>query len=174
MKTLNFLFSAILIAVLGISSSVQAQTMNMKTASSKTESLQVSGNCEMCKTRIEKAVKEEGATAADWDQKTKLLTLTFDPSKSNIDKFAKKVASVGHDTEKYKADDKVYKALPECCKYDRTTMKMQADYNCPMHSDVHSNKPGKCPKCGMALVKKDTATPKSGMNMHDMDAMHQN
>jgi hypothetical protein len=27
-------------------------------------------------------------------------------------------------------------------------------YTCPMHTDVVSYKPGKCPKCGMTLVKK--------------------
>ncbi|MEO5891022.1 MAG: heavy metal-binding domain-containing protein [Ferruginibacter sp.] len=26
-------------------------------------------------------------------------------------------------------------------------------YVCPMHADITSNKPGKCSKCGMALVK---------------------
>ena len=26
-------------------------------------------------------------------------------------------------------------------------------YTCTMHNEVMSNKPGKCPKCGMALVK---------------------
>jgi len=29
-----------------------------------------------------------------------------------------------------------------------------AMYTCPMHPDVTSDKPGKCPKCGMALVAK--------------------
>ena len=33
-----------------------------------------------------------------------------------------------------------------------TTQK--AVYVCPMDSDVVSDKPGKCPKCGMDLVKK--------------------
>lgn len=28
-------------------------------------------------------------------------------------------------------------------------------YLCPMHPEATSDKPGKCPKCGMALVKKD-------------------
>jgi hypothetical protein len=27
-------------------------------------------------------------------------------------------------------------------------------YTCPMHPDVMTDKPGKCPKCGMTLVKK--------------------
>jgi RND family efflux transporter MFP subunit len=32
-----------------------------------------------------------------------------------------------------------------------------ADYSCPMHPEVTSTKPGKCPKCGMDLVKKEAA-----------------
>ena len=27
-------------------------------------------------------------------------------------------------------------------------------YTCSMHPEIHSLKPGKCPKCGMELVKK--------------------
>lgn len=29
-------------------------------------------------------------------------------------------------------------------------------YTCPMHSDVHAAGPGKCPRCGMALVLEGT------------------
>ena len=32
----------------------------------------------------------------------------------------------------------------------------QGLYTCPMHPEVVSDKPGHCPKCGMALVKKET------------------
>jgi hypothetical protein len=30
-----------------------------------------------------------------------------------------------------------------------------ATYTCPMHLDVVSDRPGKCPRCGMALVERD-------------------
>ena len=29
-----------------------------------------------------------------------------------------------------------------------------AVYTCPMHPEIQEAKPGKCPKCGMELVKK--------------------
>ena len=35
-----------------------------------------------------------------------------------------------------------------------TTKKAALVYTCPMHPEVAMNKPGKCPKCGMALVEK--------------------
>lgn len=34
-------------------------------------------------------------------------------------------------------------------------------YSCPMHSEVKSDKPGKCPKCGMNLIISASATPSS-------------
>lgn len=36
-----------------------------------------------------------------------------------------------------------------------SVVRAQTDrYSCPMHPDIVSKKPGKCPKCGMTLVKK--------------------
>jgi periplasmic mercuric ion binding protein len=117
MKTIK-LFTAILIMMaIGAASSAQTTT---KVTGLKTESIKVLGNCGMCKDRIEKAAKEEGAANASWDSKTKILTVSFDASKTSVDALSKKLASVGHDTEKYKADDKAYSALPGCCKYERT------------------------------------------------------
>jgi len=90
---------------------------------SSTKSIQhssfiVSGNCEMCKDRIETAAKSvNGVSRAIWDDKTKKLQLDFYNSITNIDEIQKTIAKIGHDTEKYKASDETYDALPECCKY---------------------------------------------------------
>ena len=43
----------------------------------------------------------------------------YDSDKTSLDEVQKKIASVGYDTEKYKADDEVYNNLHHCCKYNR-------------------------------------------------------
>lgn len=80
--------------------------------------LKVQGLCEMCKDRIEKTAKSiNGVYSAVWDQQSKELHFDFDKDKTSIDAISKAIAAVGHDTGKHKADDKVYEALPACCKY---------------------------------------------------------
>jgi copper chaperone CopZ len=117
MKTIKLFFVITLLIAVGANVSAQTGT---KSSGPKTESFKVWGNCDMCKTRIEKAVREEGATSAAWDSKTKMVTVTFDPLKTSVDALSKKIAAVGHDTEKYKAPDDVYSKLPGCCHYERT------------------------------------------------------
>jgi len=116
MKTIKLFLVAVL--AITVSASVSAQTMNhSKMSAPKTEIIKVSGNCESCKARIEKAAKVEGVTKADWNQKTKLLTLVYDPSKVRSADIQKKIADVGHDTPLFRAEAKTYNALPSCCKY---------------------------------------------------------
>lgn len=116
MRTIKLIFTVVLLMAIG--TTISAQTVS-KTSGPKTESFKVSGNCGMCKTRIEKTAKAEGATSAEWDSKSKMLTVSFDPSKTNVDALGKKLAAVGHDTEKFKAPDDVYAKLPGCCHYER-------------------------------------------------------
>jgi periplasmic mercuric ion binding protein len=85
----------------------------------KTETFKVYGNCGMCEKRIEKAAKIEGVNQAEWSDETQMITISFDPAKTSIEKVHKAIAAVGHDTDKEKAVDEVYKKLPGCCKYDR-------------------------------------------------------
>jgi mercuric ion binding protein len=117
MKMIKIL-SAIIIAML-ISTGINGQTTKDNLKGPKTESFKVNGECGMCKTRIENGLKMDGISKAEWDQKTKMATVTYDPSKVTVDAMKKKVADLGHDTDKYKAKDEVYAKLPGCCHYDR-------------------------------------------------------
>lgn len=71
----------------------------------------------MCKKRIQDAAKIDGVSNARWDQKSKTLSVVYNPSKVKADDIQKKVAAAGHDTDKFKADNKTYNSLPGCCKY---------------------------------------------------------
>jgi copper chaperone CopZ len=129
MKTVKIIIIALFSVVLGsnanaqmhdhskMSSSSASTSTNGITTQTKTETLKVSGNCDMCKARIEKAAKIVGVTKAEWNKKDKMLTATFDPAKTSIDAIGKKIAESGHDTEKVKATDAVYNKLPGCCQY---------------------------------------------------------
>lgn len=110
------IFSIIIIGMIIGSSPLLAQS---KSDGLRTETVKVWGNCESCKQRIEKAAKTDGVTRAVWDIKTKMLSITYDPKKTTSDNVQKQIAAVGHDTEKFKADDKAYTKLPGCCKYER-------------------------------------------------------
>jgi len=80
--------------------------------------IKVSGNCDMCKDRIETAAKSvSGVATAEWSSETKILQIQFDGVKTKSDDIQKAIAKSGHDTEKFKAPDAVYKELPECCLY---------------------------------------------------------
>lgn len=82
--------------------------------------LKVEGICEMCKERIEKAaLSVVGVSSAVWNAKDKMLHLNFDAAQTNLKAISKAIAKVGHDTETDKADQKVYDALPGCCKYKK-------------------------------------------------------
>lgn len=83
-----------------------------------TEVIKVDGVCGMCKDRIEEAVYElPGIKIADWDEYTKELIVRYNKTKVTNDEIQQHVASIGHDTEKYKASDEVYDQLHGCCKY---------------------------------------------------------
>jgi Cu(I)/Ag(I) efflux system membrane fusion protein len=82
------------------------------------QNFKASGECEMCKERIETAAKSvAGVTTAEWTAQTQMLHVQFDARKTNADAIQKAVSLVGHDTEKYKSPNTVYSQLPECCLY---------------------------------------------------------
>lgn len=79
--------------------------------------LKVKGNCEMCKSRIEKALDQKGIKKATWNKKSGLLIVIFDSSKMTIEKINTLVNDAGYDTNLSNAPDEKYLLLPECCRY---------------------------------------------------------
>lgn len=84
-----------------------------------TTSFKAYGNCGLCKERIEKSLKIDGVTSVFWDAKTEIVTISYNKTLLNEDQLRQIIAYTGHDTDKLKAKDKAYKALPTCCQYNR-------------------------------------------------------
>ena len=138
MKTLKlFIFSFVLLS-----------TSTIAFAQTKTEKIKVSGECGMCKTKIEKAAKSAGASYAVWDVDNKVLTVKYNSSSVNAAKIEKAVSTVGYDTEHVKATEEAYNKLHACCKYERTASAEKV-HSCCDDEKCKSNvcmKDGKCEK----------------------------
>ena len=98
---------------------LSATACNAQIKNAKTESVKIYGNCEMCKTTIEKAGNLKKTAEVDWNKDTKMATITYDAKKTNQDEILKRIALSGYDSDKFLAPDDVYAKLPECCQYDR-------------------------------------------------------
>lgn len=82
--------------------------------------IDVNGNCEMCKKRIEKAAYSvKGVKSAEWHIDDHTLHLIMNEEKSSLLDVKKAIAKVGHDTDEVKATDEEYGKLHGCCMYER-------------------------------------------------------
>lgn len=105
------------IMVLFVSFSTQAQEKKNKNVKL---TIEVNGNCEQCKKRIEKAAYSvSGVKSAIWDIESHNLDLILNEQKASVQDVQKAIAKVGHDTNEVKATDEDYKNLHSCCKYER-------------------------------------------------------
>lgn len=111
MKTLK-IFS-ILIFCCAVSAAAFAQK-------TKTGTFQVSGNCGMCESKIEKAAKAAGASFADWNVDTKIITVKYNSKSTNLARIQQSIADAGYDNAGANAKDEAYNKLNGCCQYERT------------------------------------------------------
>ena len=132
MKT--FKIFSILLGCSLITSSVFAQK-------TKTETFHVSGNCGMCETKIEKAAKDAGASSAEWNKDTKIITVKYSSSTSDLAKIQKSIAEAGYDNVAVKATQESYDKLHSCCKYERVAVTSDA-------AKMDCCKDGKCSMSG--------------------------
>lgn len=92
---------------------------NAQIKNAKTETVKIYGNCDMCKSTIEKTGNIKKVVKVDWNKDTKTAVLTYDSAKTNQDEILKRIALSGYDSDKFLAPDDVYSKLPECCQYER-------------------------------------------------------
>ncbi|NUY81761.1 heavy-metal-associated domain-containing protein [Flavobacterium sp. MAH-1] len=112
MKKIIFI---LLVALIGIGANAQ-----QKKSKNAKYSVEVNGNCEQCKKRIEKAAfSVAGVKSAVWDVDSHQLALIINEEKTSLEEVEKAVAKAGHDSEKAKASDEDYDKLHSCCKYGR-------------------------------------------------------
>lgn len=109
----------VIIVLLVVFFSFTAQAQDKKNKNAKYE-IEVNGNCEHCKKRIEKtAFGVAGVKSAIWDVSTHKLSLILNEEKTSPVEVKKAIAKSGHDTDIAKATQDVYDGLPLCCKYER-------------------------------------------------------
>ncbi len=126
---------------------------NAKINNSITETHKVFGNCEMCKKTIEKAVKQNKIASGIWNKDTKILTLTFDSTKTNADEVLKRIAHAGYDNEKYLASNDAYNNLDDCCQYERKIINKTPVITASLPNEIKSEKMEDMP---MAAETKDS------------------
>ena len=80
-----------------------------------TTQFEVTGNCEMCKEKIEETLDVRGISYANWNTETKMLTVRFNDKKVSLYDIHKMISNVGYSTEKIPADSKSQAQLKKGC-----------------------------------------------------------
>ncbi|MCS3556560.1 MULTISPECIES: TonB-dependent receptor plug domain-containing protein [unclassified Sphingobacterium] len=86
-------------------------------ATDTTIRVNVFGNCDQCKARIEKAISGQGLKEAAWDQQSKSLLLQFDPQVFALEAAIQRLLDAGHDVAGFKSKNEIYEKIKGCCNY---------------------------------------------------------
>ncbi len=106
------LFLSSLMAVLLVGTTLFAADDKDKEVKIKTSAI-----CEMCKARIERNLAfEKGVKEANLDVSTKVVTIKYNPAKTDVAKLKANITKTGYDADEVTADPKGYDKLPSCCK----------------------------------------------------------
>jgi mercuric ion binding protein len=73
--------------------------------------------CESCGPRIEKAIyTEKGIKRVEIDQKTQMVRVVFNSTKTSEQAIKQAIANAGFDAGEVKANPEAYSKLDDCCK----------------------------------------------------------
>jgi len=117
MKKLKIRIVGLAVLTLGLSASSLAQKEPVAVKEGYRIDIQTSGICEMCKYALEKDLTfEKGVKSADFNLENKVLTLVYNPKKTNSQTLRERVTKVGYHADTLARDPKAYEKLPMCCK----------------------------------------------------------
>jgi Heavy metal binding domain len=88
-------------------------------------------------------------------KETKVTDQPNAPSAAKVEQEKKALAD-----EMKKTSGEMEKTSKELEKKAEQTKPQAFYYTCVMHPEIHQDQPGKCPKCGMTLIKKEGVPPK--------------
>lgn len=118
---------------------LSSTAINAQIKNTKTESVKIYGNCQMCEVTIERVGNVKNEAEVDWNKETKMATITYDANLTNTDEILKRIALAGYDSDQFLAPDKAYAMLSECCQYERINKKEAIMPNSSMKMESHSN-----------------------------------
>ena len=83
--------------------------LSVSNAQSDTAVIATSAQCDMCKKKIEDALRfEKGVKLATLDVKSKNVTVIFNSKKTDVDKIRKAISMLGYDADNIPADTASY------------------------------------------------------------------
>lgn len=113
---------------------------NAQIKNSRTETVKIYGNCDMCKGTIEKAGNIQKIAQIEWNKDAKIADITYDTTKTDQDEILKRIALAGYDSDKFFAPDDVYAKLPKCCQYERVNRIIETKTEVYDHSNHTTTK----------------------------------
>jgi len=111
MKTIKIIALSLLLSI-GHTAFGQAKEEKIKEITFRVE-----GNCGMCETRIENALRIKGIKLGDWNIETKECRVVYRTDKFAEEEIHQLIADIGHKTSKIEASKEAYSKLHFCCKY---------------------------------------------------------
>ena len=107
----------LIITFIFFAQTVLSQSKAITTSGGHLVTIKTSSICEMCKETLESDLTfEKGVRKAEVDLSSKMMTIAYNPKKTNPDKLRKQIASLGYHADGIKRDSLAYEKLPFCCK----------------------------------------------------------
>jgi cation transport ATPase len=96
---------------------VSAQQEPIKVAGGNQVQIKTSAICEMCKETLEYDLAfEKGVKEAVLNLDDKVMTIVYNPKKTDATKLRQRITKVGYHADDLKRDAEAYEKLPLCCK----------------------------------------------------------